>query len=158
MKKIILIILFIHLSFASDTFDINIGVCNLKIPKNYELKSFSPNYNFHFSKLENANIPKYMDINFIYTHRIVVTNIDLNKEKKKKYVNRWKKVYPLKEHIQDGELDIFIFKPVKNLSKNKKYDFTKNNIFLIFSINTIIYVEETDKHIDEIYNMIKECR
>jgi hypothetical protein len=158
MKKIIIYIFLIHASFAYDTFDINIGACNLAITKPYELKSFSPNYNFRFSRLEDKTIGEFMGANFFYTHKIVISDNNLNKTDKQKLINKLKKIYPLKKHIQDGELDIFIFKPEKNLSKNKKYDTTINNIFLIFLINTSIYIEETDPYIDEIYNMIKDCK
>ena len=158
MKKIIIYILLIHTTFAFDTFDINIGACNLAIPKSYKLKSFSPNYNFHFSHLENKSMDNFMGANFFYTHKIVISNSDLNKTEKQNLVNNLKKIYPLKKHTQVRELDIFIFKPIKNLSNDKKYDMTMNNIFLIFLANTAIYIEETDEYIDTIYNMIENCK
>ena len=167
MKKIIIgFLLTISISFSSDTFNVHVGNCALHIPNRYQLRNnFTPPSNFNFYYLENTALDELQGENFLLRHNINIHDGEISEKHKSFYLNKFKELLHLIKLDKYKNMEIWHF-------KSKNIDFDKNgtkqdvaqelnkqaNTFLIFSNSFNIYIEETDPYIDEIYNMIKDCK
>lgn len=167
MKKIIVIFYLLSaIGFANNTFTVHIGACALQINDRYKLKEFNAPYNFNFTYLESEGKEWISNDNLFLQHNINIYFKENYPQKDKDlYISKWKKMMVLFSNNRFRDLEIWRFKnPEIEMNKKGSYQeiaktFSRQaNVFIIFGKNFIIHIDETDPYIDEIYNMIKDCK